>query len=100
MKKPRYQTVIDDLLVAMRDSDVKRPVVAKLAGIPYVTLDKYLRRERVISSPSIAARLVVIAEVLGQLVKDGQLPIPEEIHYRLRSPMAMEIISTHINNKE
>lgn len=96
MKKKRYQTVIDDLLVAMRDSDVKRPVVSTLAGIPYITLDKYLRKERSISTPSIAQRLVVITDVLTRLVKEGQLPIPEEVSYNQRSATAMEIISSHL----
>nr|DAQ08798.1 MAG TPA: hypothetical protein [Caudoviricetes sp.] len=95
----KYQTVIDDLHHAMNRADIRRPVVCKLANIPYITLDKYLRYERSIRNPNIAKRLVLITRVLNTLVDKGALPVPPEMSYHLRSDRVLEIVSEHLNKK-
>ena len=95
----KYRTVIDDLHHAMNRADIRRPVVCKLANIPYITLDKYLRYERSIRNPNIAKRLVLITRVLNTLVDKGALPVPPEMSYHLRSDRVLEIVSEHLNKK-
>ena len=100
-RKParKYLEVIDRLVKVVHESEVTKVVVAELVGIEYITLDKYLRKERNVNNVEIAKRMVATAQVLEELVKRGELPIPPETNARLRSSVVLEIIHNHITNK-
>lgn len=100
-KKHRINTtyiyIVDDLISATEASSVTVVVLAQLIGISYVTLDKYLRKERFVSDHNIAKRMVVTTNLLNELVSLGKLPIPPETSNRLKSGVILEIIDHHLN---
>lgn len=102
-KKRRINTdyihIVDDLISAAEISEVNVVVLAQLVGIAYITLDKYLRKERFVSDPTIAKRMVVVSNLLNELVKLDKLPILPEISSRLRSAVILEIIDEHLSSK-
>lgn len=93
----RYISVIDDLIVAQKKSKVTKVVIAELIGIEYITLDKYLRKERNITEPEIAKRMVVTTDLLNTLVKKKLLPIPPETSNRLKSGVVLDIIHEYLS---
>ena len=99
MRKPatRYIKVIDNLLEAQKNSQVTKVVIAELVGIEYITLDKYLRKERNICEHEIAKRMVVATDLLNTLVKKKILPIPPETSRRLKSSVILGAIDTYLN---
>lgn len=92
----KHLIVIDNLLEAMARSDVNRVVIAELIGIEYITLDKYLRKERNVNDEEVAKRMVVTTELLNKLVHKGKLPIPDEVNSRLRSTVIFGVIEDFI----
>lgn len=92
-----YIHIVDDLLLATDTSEVTVVVLAQLIGIEYITLDKYLRKERFVSDPTIAKRMVVVTNLLNELVDLNKLPIPPETSNRLKSGVILEIIDQHLN---
>lgn len=95
----RYLSVIDDLLTAQQASGVTKVVIAELVGIEYITLDKYMRKERNVCEHEIAKRMVVATNLLNELVIKGKLPIPPETSHRLKSGVIMELISNYLTEK-
>lgn len=100
-KKRRINTdyihIVDDLILATETSEVTVVVLAQLIGIEYITLDKYLRKERFVSNPNVAKRMVVVTNLLNELVGLGKLPIPPETSSRLKSGVILEIIDQYLN---
>lgn len=98
-RKPahRHITVIDNLSSAISESGVTKVVVAQLVGIEYITLDKYLRKERNVNSEEIAKRMVVTTKLLNKMVAKGKLPIADEVNSRLRSSVILETIDKFIS---
>lgn len=92
-----YIHIVDDLLLATDTSEVTVVVLAQLIGIEYITLDKYLRKERFVSDPTIAKRMVIVTNLLNELVDLNKLPIPPETSNRLKSGVILEIIDQHLN---
>ena len=92
-----YIHIVDDLLLATDTSGVTVVVLAQLIGIEYITLDKYLRKERFVGDPTIAKRMVIVTNLLNELVGLNKLPIPPEISNRLKSGVILEIIDQHLN---
>ena len=92
-----YIHIVDALLLAANTSEVTVVVLAQLIGIEYITLDKYLRKERFVSDPTIAKRMVVTTNLLNELVDKGKLPVPPETSNRLKSGVILEIIDHHLN---
>lgn len=95
-----YIHIVDDLLLAAATSEVTVVVLAQLIGIEYITLDKYLRKERFISDLTIAKRMVIVTNLLNELVDLNKLPIPPETSNRLKSGVILEIIDQHLNPQE
>lgn len=95
----RYTRVIDELLDAKKRSGVTTVVVAELMDIAYITLDKYLRKERNIGERKIAERMVAVTGLLNTLTKKKRLPIPKEINKRRRSDVALEIIDEYTRDE-
>ena len=91
-----YVYVVDNLITAADNSDVTVVVLAQLVGIEYITLDKYLRKERFVSDEQIAKRMVVTTNLLNELVSLGKLPVPPEISNRLKSGVILELIDNHL----
>ena len=100
-KKRRINTdyihVVDDLVQSTSRSGVTVVVLAQLIGSEYITLDKYLRKERFVSDPTIAKRMVVVTNLLNELVDLNKLPIPPETSNRLKSGVILDIIDQHLN---
>lgn len=96
----KHLTIIDNLIAAMNESGVNKVVLAELVGIEYVTLDKYLRKERNVNSEEVAKRMVVTTNLLNALVKKELLPIADEINSRLRTSVILEIIDEYIKAKK
>ena len=92
-----YIHIVDALLLAANTSEVTVVVLAQLIGIEYITLDKYLRKERFVSDPTIEKRIVIVTNLLNELVDLNKLPIPPEISNRLKSGVILEIIDHHLN---
>lgn len=92
-------TVIDGLIAAQQVSQVTKVVIANLVGIQYITLDKYLRKERNVSEHEIAKRMVATTHLLNELVKKKILPIPPETSNRLKSGVVMELIDDYLKLK-
>lgn len=92
-----YIHIVDDLILATETSEVTVVVLAQLIGIEYITLDKYLRKERFVSDPTVAKRMVIVTNLLNDLIDSGKLPIPPETSYRLKSAVILEIIDQHLN---
>ena len=101
MRKPatRYISVIDNLLEAQQNSQVTKVVIAELVGIEYITLDKYLHKERNVCEHEIAKRMVVATNLLNTLVKKKILPIPPETSNRLKSSVILGLIDEYLNNQ-
>lgn len=95
----RHLGVIDALNAAMIESRVTRVVVADLVGIEYITLDKYLRKERNVLDDEIAKRMVATTELLNKLIAKELLPIPREVNARLRSGVVFDIINDYVEGK-
>lgn len=93
----KHLTVIDNLLNAISRSAVTKVVVAELVGIEYITLDKYLRKERNVNNDEIARRMVVTADLLNRMVAKGALPIVDEVNARLRTSVVLEEIEKFIS---
>ena len=93
----KHLTVIDNLLNAIAESAVTKVVVAELVGVEYITLDKYLRKERNVNDDEVAKRMVVTTDLLNKLVAKGKLPIAAEVNSRLRSTVIFEVIEAFIN---
>lgn len=95
----KYLTVVDELLKAQEASQITRTAIAELVGVEYIVLDKYLRKERNVSSEEVAKRMMVVAKVLNKLVKRGDLPLGSEINKRLRTQEALELVEAYIEGK-
>lgn len=95
----KYIHIIDGLKEAARKSEVNTVVLTELVGITYITMDKYLRKERFVNDEVIAKRMVVATQLLNELVDLGKLPIPPETSSRLRSGVIMDVINTHIKQE-
>lgn len=95
-----YIPIIDDLITATENSNVTVVVLAELIGIEYITLDKYLRKERFVSDEQIAKRMVVTTNILNKLVSLGKLPIPPETSIRLKSGVILEIIDDYLTSTQ
>lgn len=93
----KHLAVIDNLLNAISRSAVTKVVVAELVGIEYITLDKYLRKERNVNDDEIARRMVVTAALLNRMVAKGVLPIADEVNARLRTSVVLEEIEKFIS---
>lgn len=91
-----YIHIVDDLLLAADTSEVTPAVLAQLIGIEYITLYKYLRKERFVSDPMIAKRMVIVTNLLNELVDLNKLPIPPETSYHLKGGVILEIIDQHL----
>lgn len=92
----KHLTVIDNLLSAISESAVTKVVVSELVGIEYITLDKYLRKERNVNDVEVAKRMVVTTDLLNKMVAKGVLPIPDEVNSRLRTSVILEEIEKFI----
>lgn len=95
----RYIPVIDNLLEVIDKSKVTKVVVASLVDVEYVTLDKYLRKERNINNEDVVKRMIVTTDLLNNMVAKGILPIPNEINSHLRSSVIFELIDDFISSK-
>ena len=93
----KHLTVIDNLLSAISESAVTKVVVAELVGIEYITLDKYLRKERNVNDDEVAKRMVVTTDLLNKMVAKGVLPIDDEVNSRLRTSVILEEIEKFIS---
>lgn len=95
----KYISIVDRLLEASKVSDVTKVVLAELIGIEYITLDKYLRKERFVSDELVAKRMVVTTNLLNELVAKGELPVAMEVSKKLKSGVIMEVIDTYLSKK-
>lgn len=93
----KHLTVIDNLLSAISESVVTKVVVSELVGIEYITLDKYLRKERNVNDDEVAKRMVVTTDLLNKMVAKGVLPIVDEVNSRLRTSVILEEIEKFIS---
>ena len=93
----KHLTVIGNLLSAISESAVTKVVVSELIGIEYITLDKYLRKERNVNDDEVAKRMVVTTDLLNKMVAKGVLPIADEVNSRLRTSVILEEIEKFIS---
>lgn len=93
----KHISVVNTLNAAMNRSRVNRVVVSELVGVPYIVMDKYLRKERNINDEEVARRMLVTAQLLNKMTAKGILPIEEEINMRLRTAVILEAIEQFIN---
>lgn len=93
----KYIGIVDKLIEASKVSDVTKVVLAELIGIEYITLDKYLRKERFVSDELVAKRMVVTTNLLNELVAKGELPVAAEVSKKLKSGVIMEVIDTYLS---
>lgn len=95
----KHISTIDNLQAAILASGVTKVVVAELVGIEYVTLDKYLRKERNVRDEEVVKRMVVATNLLNDMVAAGLLPIAVEINARLRTSVALEEIDKFVGGQ-
>lgn len=94
-----FVDVITDLKKAAKAAKVSVVVLAQLVGIEYITLDKYLRKERSLRDDLIARRMMVTTDLLNELVAQGKLPVLPETNRRLRSGVILATVDQHLNDK-
>lgn len=96
---PTYSPVIDELVAIANECDVTNVSLAELVGIGYITLSKYVTKERYVSDEIIARRMVVTTNLLKEMFEQGLLPIPPEVSYRLKTAVILETVDTYLKNK-
>lgn len=95
----RHIQVIDNLLAVIERSAVTRVTVAQLIGVHYITLDKYLRKERNVKDLEIVRRMVATTELLNEMVDASKLPISQDVNPRLRTTIMLETIDQYVKGK-
>lgn len=93
----RYLVAADILSAALERSEAPLTVASELADIPYIVLDKYLRKERNIKDEATAKRMVAVADVLNDMVDAGLLPVPADVNKRLRRPLIIGMVNEFIS---
>lgn len=96
---PTYSPIIDELVAIANECDVTNVALAELVGIGYITMSKYLTKERYVSDEIIARRMVVTTNLLKEMLEQGLLPIPPEVSYRLKTAVILETVDTYLKNK-
>lgn len=91
----KHLKVIDNLNATIYETRVTVATVAELVGIKYVTLDKYLKKERNVNE-EVAKRMIVATNLLNKMLLKGILPIPDEINRRYRTAVALERINNFL----
>lgn len=92
----RFLPAAEILLAAVERAEVPMTVASELTGITYITLNKYLHKERNIKDEATAKRMIAAADILNELVDLGQLPINSDINMRLRRPVILGIVRDYI----
>ena len=92
----RYLVAVDILSAALSRAEVPLTVASELVDIAYISLDKYIRKERNVRDEETAKRMIAVADVLNELVDLGHLPLAREINYRLRRPAILGLVQEHI----
>ena len=98
-KATQYLDVIDALYAAEVEAGIPRTVTCELVGIEYITLDKYMRKERNVREEEIVRRMVVVTGLLTELIQAGKLPISPDVNLRMRRTVIFETIDAHIQAK-
>lgn len=93
----RYLSVVDNLNNIMADAKVPVVVVKELVGVEYITMVKYLKKERNIGNEEVVKRMIVVTDLLRSMYKKGILPIPDETNARLRSAYILELVNKFLD---
>lgn len=96
----RYLAVLDELIEAKKRSNVTLTVIASMIDIEYIRLDKYMRKERNVSSEEIAKKMYATAKILNDLVDIGDLPLGDEINKRNRTEVALGVIENYLTGRK
>lgn len=95
----RHQIVVSRLQTAIDVSGVPLTAVQSLLGVSYISLHKYLSRERNVTSDALAKKMLAVATLLNDMVMHGVLPIPDEVNYRQRKTVVLELVNNYVLNK-
>lgn len=94
-----YLNIIDDLNSVLSQSEITKVALAKMIGIEYVTLDKYLRKERNIKNKEVVKRMVVVIDILKSMLAVDILPLPSVINARDRTRVVLLKVDEFLANK-
>lgn len=94
-----HEALIDELNRLIKQGNITKASIAKLMELEYITLAKYLSKERNIRNDKTAKKMVVIVRILRELIDNGSLPVPTEVNARHRTTVALDTISSHIRQR-
>lgn len=97
-RKPasRYLVAVDILSAALDRAEVPLTVASELLDVRYMSLDKYLRKERNVKDEATAKKMIAVADILNALVDLGHLPLPAEINNRLKRPATLAVVRDYM----